>query len=295
LLECVPNVSEGRDSAVLDALADAVRSHGATLADVHRDPDHHRSVFTFFGDAGDVQRAALALARMAIERIDVRRHRGVHPRIGSLDVMPFVPLRGSSMPDAVGVAHAVGRSLAETFDLPVYFYGEAALVAGRRELPAVRGHGWETLADRLADPSWTPDAGPARPHPSAGAAIVGARPVLIAFNAVLATDDVAIARAVAGAVRFSSGGLPAVRAIGVSLASRGHAQVAMNLLDYRVTPPHVVAERVEQEAKRAGTDVLEYELVGCAPADAFPGPLHRPIAGLRPSQLLDPALFATGV
>jgi glutamate formiminotransferase len=291
LIECVPNVSEGRDGAVIEALGSAVTATGAWLVDVHSDPDHHRSVFTFLGEPEAVERAALALAREVVARIDVRTHLGVHPRIGSLDVMPFVPLRGASMRAAVEIAWRVGRTLARDFELPVFFYGEAALVPARRELPAVRGRGYETLAERLSGPAWTPDAGPARAHPSAGAAIVGARPVLIAFNAVLATGDLAIARAIAGALRESSGGLPAVRAIGVTLASRGLTQVAMNLLDYRRTTPSVVSERLEEEAARAGTDVVEYELVGCAPADAFAELPRRPIARLRPSQLLDPSLF----
>jgi glutamate formiminotransferase len=291
MLECVPNVSEGRDAGVIEAIASAVTGAGADLLDVHRDPDHHRSVFTFVGARDVVERAALALGGAAIHSIDLRRHAGVHPRVGALDVMPFVPLRGSSMPDAVDTAHAVGRRLAKEHDIPVFFYGAAALVVERRELPVIRAGGLARLQRRLVEGTWTVDAGPARLHPTAGVAIVGARRVLIAFNAVLTTPDVEVAGRIARAIRESSGGLPAVRAIGVSLATRSLAQVSMNLLDYRRTPVWLVAERLETEARGGGTDVLEYELVGCAPGDAFARPLSRPIAGLRPSQLLDPALF----
>lgn len=292
MLECVPNVSEGRDERVVAALADAVTAAGARLLDVHRDPDHHRSVLTFLGERGVVERAALDLARVAVGRIDLRRHQGVHPRLGALDVLPFVPLAGSTMAEAVEVARAAGRALAAELSLPVYFYGEAALVPERLELPAIRRGGYEKLAERLADPEWRPDAGPSTPHPTAGAAIVGARRVLIAFNALLGTPDVEVARRIARAIRESSGGLPALRAIGVLLGSRSLAQVAMNLVDYRRTPVRAVADRLEREAQREGVDVLEYELVGCAPADAFAEPPGRPVAGLTPARLLDPALFA---
>jgi glutamate formiminotransferase len=293
VLECVPNVSEGRDARVIDALAAAVTGAGAQLLDVHRDPDHHRSVFTFIGESEVIARAAQELGRVAVARIDMRRHHGVHPRIGALDVLPLVPLAGSEMRDAVEMAHRVGRALAADLGLPVLFYGDAAVVPGRRELPAIRAGGFETLAQRLAEPDWRPDAGPTRPHPTAGASVVGARRVLIAFNAVLHTTDNTVARAVARAIRESSGGLPAVRAIGVPLPSRGVVQVAINLIDYHRTPVRAVTERLEREVERANVAVVEYELVGCAPADAFAEPLTRPIAGLSPSRLLEPALFRT--
>lgn len=291
MLECVPNVSEGRDHGVLQTLGESVMAAGARLIHVHADADHHRAVFTFLDEPDVVRRAAVALGRAAVHAIDMRRHHGVHPRLGALDVMPFVPLAGSSMPDAVAAAHAVGRELADAEQLPVFFYGDAALVPERRELPRVRAGQFEGLAHRIEDPAWRPDAGPAASHPTAGAAIIGARRVLIAFNAVLEDADLAAAQRIARAIRESSGGLPAVRAIGVALGSRAHAQVAMNLLDYRRTPPRVVAERIEHECAKIGAHVLEYELVGCAPADAFTG-FSWPVAGLIEPRLLDPALFA---
>jgi glutamate formiminotransferase len=218
----------------------------------------------------------------------------VHPRLGALDVVPFVPMRDATMRDAVAVAHRVGEAIAAELDVPVFFYEAAARRAHCRALPAIRAGGFEALPERLADPMWCPDVGPCRPHPSAGATVVGARGVLIAFNAILTTSDVRIARHIARAVRESSGGLPALRAIGVDLVTRATAQVAMNLVDYRRTPMADVVARVDAEARRAGVGVRELELVGCAPADAIPLAIRPRIAGLRPSQLLDPALVPGG-
>jgi glutamate formiminotransferase / 5-formyltetrahydrofolate cyclo-ligase len=294
LLECVPNVSEGRDASVIGRLAEAAKAGGAGLIDVHSDVDHHRSVFTIIGTTDDIGRSVLALALTAVELVDLTKHRGAHPRVGAIDVIPFVPLRGASMRDAVEAAHRLGRQLAAEAGLPVFFYGEAAASPQRCELPLVRKGGFEGLAERMCTPDWRPDAGPTVPHPTAGATVVGAREPLIAFNAVLDTADVAIASATTRAIRESSGGLPAVRAMAVLLASRGVAQVSMNLLDHRRTSPRAVGERIEAEARRLGASVREYELVGCASADAFAGWPHTlaPVAGLKPAQLLDPVLFA---
>jgi glutamate formiminotransferase len=292
-LECVPNVSEGRDASRLRRLADAVESAGARLADVHSDVDHHRSVFTFLGAPEPVERAALAFARLAVELIDLRGHVGVHPRIGAVDVIPFVPLAGLPMSEAVTTAHRVGRALASATGVPVFFYEEAAIVPGRRDLPGLRAGGFERLAERLGDPRWRPDAGPAAPHPSAGATVVGARRPLIALNAMLDADDLEGARAVAAAIRERSpGGLPAVRALGVRLPSLGVAQVSMNLIDYLRTPPLAVMERLDAETARRGLRVAYYELVGCAPADTLDASTRSRIRNLRPSQLLDPELFS---
>jgi glutamate formiminotransferase len=266
----VPNVSEGRDQALIEALGDAVEGAGVRLLDVHADVDHHRTVFTYLGAPDAVERATLALGRLAVERIDLRRHQGVHPRIGAVDVVPFIPLRGLSMEEAVDSARRVGRAFADETGVPVFFYAAAAANPSRRELPIVRWGGFERLAERLADPEWRPDCGPAAPHPSAGASVIGARGPLIAFNAMLDTPDVGLAKSIAAAIRESApGGLPAVRAMGVYLASRGIAQVSMNLLDYRVTPPSVVMHRVAEDVTRRGAAVAEWELVGCAPEPAF--------------------------
>jgi glutamate formiminotransferase len=274
-------------------LADAVERAGARLVDVHSDVDHHRSVFTFLGARDAVERAALALAVLALELIDLRQHAGVHPRLGAVDVVPFVPLSGLPMADAVASARRVGSALASRGRVPVFFYEEAAVVPGRRDLPELRAGGFERLAVRLADPGWRPDAGPAAPHPSAGATIVGARGPLIALNAMLDTDDLAAAQAVASAIRQRSlGGLPAVRALGLLLPSRHAAQISMNLLDYRRTPPHAVMDRLDKETRQRNLTITDWELVGCAPSDSLDHEARARIPTLRPSQLLPAHLFA---
>jgi glutamate formiminotransferase len=295
LLACVPNVSEGRDQSVIRALGDAVEAAGVRLLDVHADVDHHRSVFTYLGAPDAVERATLALARVAVERVDLRRHAGVHPRVGAVDVVPFIPLRGTSMADAVRSARRVGGAFSEATGVPVFFYAEAAANPARRELPIIRWGGFEGLAERLVDPAWCPDCGATAPHPSAGVTVIGARGPLIAFNAMLDTPDVAIAKSIAAVVRESApGGLPAVRALGVYLASRGIAQVPMNLLDYRRPSPAAVADRVEREAHARGVGISSWELVGCAPADAWTDwATARRVLDARPEQILDAALFAT--
>jgi glutamate formiminotransferase len=272
VLECVPNVSEGRTLAVIDRLARAVTQvAGVRLASVHIDPDHHRSVFTFLGAPEPVQAAALSLARAVFETVDMQSHHGIHPRLGALDVLPFVPLRDLTMADAVTVARTVAARLAADHALPVYLYGAAATAPGRRSLLAVRAGQYEGLPTRLADPSWRPDFGPARFDPRRGAVLVGARDVLVAFNVWLDTDDASAARAIARAVRESSGGLPELQAMGGRLERRGIAQVAMNLLDYRVTSLPQAFDAVRSEAARRGVGVRRGELVGLAPRAAFAG------------------------
>jgi glutamate formiminotransferase len=272
VLECVPNVSEGRSRSIVDRLAGTItRVPGVRLAAVHMDPDHHRSVFTFLGAPEPVQAAALALAEAVFGQLDMREHRGIHPRLGALDVLPFVPLRGLGMAEAVTVARAVAQRLATDHQLPVYLYGAAASAPQRRSLLAVRAGQYEGLPTRLADPAWRPDYGPARFDPRLGAVLVGARDVLVAYNVWLDADDVAAARAIARAVRESSGGLPAVQALGARLERRGIAQVAMNLLDYRVTSLPQAFDAVRAEAARRGIGVRRAELVGLAPRAAFAG------------------------
>jgi glutamate formiminotransferase len=272
VLGCVPNVSEGRDPAVLGRLAEAIRAvPGVRLADRHSDPDHHRSVFTVLGPPDAVEAAALALAGAVFSLVDMREHRGAHPRIGALDVVPFVPLRGLAMDDAAAAARRVGGEIGRRHGVPVYFYGAAARRPERRSLPAVRAGQYEGLAARLADPAWAPDAGPARFDPRLGATAVGARDVLVAFNIWLEGNDLEAARAIARAVRASSGGLPALQAMGVRLESRGLVQVSMNLLDYRVTSLRRAFEAVSAEAGRRGVRVRRSELVGLAPRAAFEG------------------------
>jgi glutamate formiminotransferase len=291
LLEAIPNVSEGRRREVVDRLAAAAAgAAGVTLLDRCSDPDHHRSVLTLAGSAPDLIAALLALYEVAVAEIDLTRQRGVHPRVGAVDVVPFVPLfsgrasgatpserafgaTGAPMAAAVAAARALGEEVAARFGIPVYLYEEAATRPERRRLPDIRRGGFEGFAARIAAPGWEPDFGPRRVHPTAGVSVIGARWFLIAFNAVLDTADPAIAREVARAVRESSGGLPAVRAIGVPLASRGLAQVSMNLLDYRRTSIADALAAVEAEAARRGARVVDTEVVGLVPEAAVCGTL----------------------
>ena len=270
IVECVPNVSEGRDGSVVDRIASAARSvRVVTLADIHADPDHNRSVFTILGTPPDVEAAALALAEAALAAIDMQRHRGVHPRIGALDVLPFIPLRGMTIGEAVALAHRVGETLGARWALPVYFYGEAALSQDRRRLSEIRRGEYERLEQRF--PAFLPDRGPAQFNPRSGAIAVGVRGLLIAYNVWLDSDDLGVARAVARRIRESSGGLAGLQAMGVRLPSRGCVQVSMNLLDFRRTPLPLVFDRVRSEAAGLGIGVKRGELVGLAPLEAFAG------------------------
>jgi glutamate formiminotransferase len=269
-LECVPNVSEGRDLRAVEAVADAVRGvPGARLADIHADPDHNRSVFTFLGSPEAVEEAALALAAEVFTRVDMREHRGIHPRMGALDVLPFVPLRDLAMDDAVALARRVGERLGREHGLPVYLYGAAARRPERRAVREIRRGEYEGLPRKLADPAWSPDCGPSTFNPRVGAAAVGARDVLVAYNVWLDSRDLGAARDIARAVRESSGGLACVQALGLPLERRGLVQVAMNLLDYRRTGIARAYDAVTEQAARRGIVVKRAELVGLAPRAAF--------------------------
>lgn len=271
LVECVPNFSEGRDPARVDALVAAMSGvPGAAVLDRHSDFDHNRSVITLAGEPEAVAEAALRGVGKAAELIDLREHHGAHPRIGATDVLPFVPIAGVTMDDCVTLAHAAGRQIWERYRIPVYFYEAAAMRPERRELSAVRRGQFEGLREEvLRNPERAPDIGEARLDPTAGAVAVGARKVLIAYNINLTTADVAVARKIARAVRFSSGGLRYVKAMGVELASRGMAQVSMNLTDYEQTPVHRVFELVRREAERHGCGIAGTEFVGLVPRKAL--------------------------
>jgi glutamate formiminotransferase len=275
LLESVPNLSEGRRPEVVAKLAAAASAPGVRLLDLSSDPDHNRSVLTLAGEPEELHQGLLALYEAALAEIDLTRHQGVHPRVGAVDVVPFVPLGDTPMEVAVAAAHRLAPEVARRFGLPVYLYEKAARRPERTFLADIRGNnrrgGFEGLAARLGDPAWAPDFGPAHLHPTAGATVIGARFFLIAFNAVLATPDVAVARAIAARVRESGGGLPAVRAMGVHLASRGLAQVSMNLVDYRRTPILTALRRVEEKAAALGTGVIETEVIGLIPEAAVRG------------------------
>lgn len=291
----MPNVSEGRRAGPIARIAGAAGAGpGARLLDVSSDADHNRTVLTLAGAPDAVCEAARRVAAAAVAEIDLNRHEGVHPRIGAVDVVPFVPLYRASMAECAALAYRFAAYAAECLHLPVYLYAEAARRPEFRGLAAIRRGGFEGLRTAIGTAGRGPDLGPAQVHPTAGAVAVGARGVLIAMNVDLTGADVAVARAIARAVRESSGGLPAVQAMGVWLPRRGAAQVSMNLLDYRRTPPLAAFERVRDEAQRRGAGVAAGELIGCAPRDALPA---DPVTALslrafHPGQVLDPERLA---
>ena len=271
IVECVPNFSEGRRKEVVDAIANAIVSvPGVRLLDTEMDPNHNRSVITFIGDRSAVAEGAFQGAKAAVARIDMNTHRGEHPRVGALDVLPFVPILGVTMEDCVVLARSVGKRIAEELQIPVYLYEEAATRPDRRALPDVRRGEYEGLKVAIeTDPDRKPDFGPSKLHPTAGACIVGARPVLIAWNVNLATRDVRVAKRIAKAIRESDGGLPAVRAKGFELADRGLVQVSMNMTDYRKTSLVQVYEAILALAAKEGVEVVESEIIGLVPLDAI--------------------------
>ncbi|HVD26258.1 MAG TPA: glutamate formimidoyltransferase [Gaiellaceae bacterium] len=263
-LEAVPNFSEGRDRGVIDEIGAALSS-AARLLDVHSDADHHRSVFTLVGENEQLVEALLAGIAVARDRIDLRRHEGVHPRIGAADVVPVVPLGTGDMPRAREASLELGRRIGEELGLPVFLYGELAPERG----PAFfRSGGSEELARRLAEGKLKPDFGPGELHPSAGGVIVGARRPLIAFNVELRGGTVDDARAIASVVRERDGGFPGVRALGLDLPGSGRIQVSMNVENWEAAALHEVMARVESEAASRGVEVARAELVGLMPAGA---------------------------
>jgi glutamate formiminotransferase / 5-formyltetrahydrofolate cyclo-ligase len=270
IVECVPNFSEGRREEVIDQVAEAVRSvEGVRLLDVSSNPDHNRTVLTFVGSPDAVAEAAFAATRKAAELINMEEHKGEHPRIGAMDVVPFIPITGMTMDEAVALANNVARRIAEELDVPVYLYGNAATTPSRKRLPDVRQGQYEGLKESISTPERKPDYGPQKMHPTAGATAVGARAPLIAFNVNLGTKDLQIAKEIAKGLRESSGGLMNVQAMGVDLAAEGLVQVSMNLLDYTRTPIHRAYELVKVEAARYGVNVVAGEVVGLVPLDAL--------------------------
>ena len=270
-LEFVPNFSEGRDQAKVDALVAAMTAvPQVTCLGAELDGSHNRAVVTLAGPAGAVAEAAFTGARAAMEAIDLRRHRGEHKRMGAMDVCPFVPLGDATMADAVATARRVGERIGSELELPVFLYGEACTREERRKLGNVRNKEFEGLMELVgSDPSFAPDFGPARMHPSAGAVGVGARKFLIAYNVNLATTDVQIAKDIAKAVREKDGGFPKVQGMGFFLDDKQMAQVSMNLLDFETTSIRTVFDRVAELAAARGVEVVESELIGLAPAAAI--------------------------
>jgi glutamate formiminotransferase len=269
IVECIPNVSEGRRPEVIAACAEAIRAAGARLLDVKPDATHNRTVYTFAGDPVRVEASVLALFEAALAAIDLRQHTGEHPRLGAVDVVPFVPIDGVTMADCVSLSRQVAAKVAERHQLPIYLYEEAASSASRRNLEDIRRGEFEGLTAKMAQPGWAPDFGPGSPHPSAGASVIGARMPLIAYNINLNTNRLDVAKKIAAAVRQSTGGLRFVKAMGVDLADRGIVQVSMNLTNHEKTPLFRVFELVKREAARYGVTVLESEIIGLVPAAAL--------------------------
>lgn len=274
IIECVPNFSEGRRPEVIDEIVRAIgQIDGVSVLDHSSDETHNRSVVTFAGNAQPVVKAATAAVGRALELIDMERHTGAHPRIGAVDVIPFVPLGGSRIEECVDLARRFGEQIAQRFELPVYLYGEAALRPDRRRLADVRRGQYELLRDEIAtNPDRAPDYGPSKLHPRGGAVAVGARKPLIAFNVNLRTPEVATAIKIATAIRESSGGMPGVQAMGVLLENAGSepmAQVSMNLVDWERTGIAAVVREIRRLARDEGTEIDHCELIGLAPTGAL--------------------------
>lgn len=271
LVECVPNFSEGREIEIVERLADAIAGvETACVLDTHMDPDHNRSVITFVAAPDMIVEAAIRVVDLAAELIDMRKHRGQHPRLGATDVLPFVPVRGVTLDDCVKLAHQAGERIGRELSIPVFYYERAAVKPDRVNLEDVRRGALELLREQIAyEPTRAPDAGPLRVHETAGAIAVGARPFLIAFNVNLQTSNLAIARQVARSVRARHGGLPFLKALGFELSTRGLVQVSMNLVNYGETGMHQAYEVVRREAEKLGVEIVSTEIVGLVPEDAL--------------------------
>jgi glutamate formiminotransferase len=270
LVECVPNFSEGKREEICREIEEVVRSAGVRILDLEMDKSHNRCVMTFVGEGVQVVEAAFLGARKALELIDLNKHRGEHPRMGACDVIPFVPIKGVSMQDCVLLARVAGKRIGEELGIPVYLYEEAATRPERKNLSEIRKGEFEGLREQIGrDPQKTPDFGPNRIHPTAGAVAVGARMPLVAYNINLDSPDIKIAKRIAKKVRESSGGLPHVKALGMLLEDQGITQVSMNLTNFQVTSIYTVYRAVEEEAKKLGVRIKESEVVGLIPRAAI--------------------------
>ncbi len=298
LIECVPNFSEGRDREKVTALVDAARSAaGVVMLDQEMDADHNRSVLTFAGPPEAVSEAAIRAVGKAVELIDLNKHSGVHPRIGAADVVPFVPIEGVTIEECVRIAERAGEEIWRRFQVPVYFYEAAARRPDRVNLENIRRGQFEGLREEVgSNAERAPDVGEARLHPTAGATVLGARKFLIAYNINLGTPDVEIAKRIAKAIRFSSGGFRYVKAMGVPLSSRNLAQVSMNLTDFEQTPVHRVFEAVRVEAERYGVPVVGSEIIGLIPKKALEmtAEFYLRAENFRPEIVLENRLAAAG-
>ena len=270
IIESIPNISEGRNQEVIEACVDQIRTTaGCTLLNYSSDPNHNRTVITYIGDAKGVEEASVKLAKKAVELIDLTRHTGEHPRMGCVDVMPFVPIKDATNEECIELSKTVGRRIAEEADLPVFLYEMSAQKPVRKNLATIRKGQFEGMSEKVKDPEWEPDFCGARIHPTGGVVAVGARPPLVAYNLNLNTSDVQIAKNIAKIIREKDGGLANVKAMGFMLEDRNIAQVSINMTDYRVTPLYRVTELVKAEAKRYGVKVIGSEVIGLCPMKAL--------------------------
>ncbi len=268
IIECVPNISEGRRKEVVEEIVKNLRSTGVKILDYSSDPDHNRSVITFVGDKETVKKGALQVARDAVRLIDLRKHHGTHPRMGAVDVIPFIPIKNATMKDCIEISKEVGKQIAEELRVPVYLYAESATTPERKKLPNIRKGEFEGFFEKIKEPEWAPDFGERAVHPTAGVTAVGAREFLIAYNINLATTDLKIAKKIARSIRESSGGLQYIQAKGMELKEKNCVQVSMNILNYKKAPLYRVFEIVKMEAARYGVNIIESELIGLMPMKA---------------------------
>ncbi len=293
LVECVPNVSEGRDPYKIQQIAQAVRqTPGVWLLDVDSDPAHHRTVLTYVGAPEPVEEATLQLVAQAVELIDLRKHRGEHPRMGAVDVIPFVPIRDVAMNECVELSKRVGQKIWERFQIPVYLYEQSATRLEREDLAKIRQGEFEGFFAKIGEPDWAPDFGERRVHPTAGVVAVGARMPLIAFNVNLGTNNLEIAQKIAQSVRHSSGGLRYVKALGFKLEDRGIVQVSLNMTHYQKTPLHRAFVLIQREAQRYGVPVIGSEIVGLVPREALyqAAEFFLQLEDFQPDQVLEDRL-----
>ena len=271
LVECVPNFSEGRKPETVQQIAAAISAvNTVCVLDKHIDPDHNRSVITFVATPERIVEAAVAGVKRASELIDMRRHQGVHPRLGATDVLPFVPVNGVTLEECIALAHEAGRMIARDLSIPVYFYESAALHADRVNLEDVRRGAFELLREQIVtNPERAPDVGPSQIHESAGAIVIGARPFLIAFNVLLRSDDITIARQIARTIRARNGGLPFLKALGFQLQTRNLVQVSMNLVNYQVTGMGDAYDAIRRQTDALGVEIESTEIVGLVPREAL--------------------------
>lgn len=270
IVQCIPNFSEGRRTEVVEALADSIRNvKGVKLLDYLPDKNHNRTVYTFVGSPESVKKAAFDSAKRAVELIDMTKHSGEHPRMGAVDVIPFVPIKDISIEECVKLSRELGKEIADELSVPVFLYEDSATKADRKNLATIRKGQFEGMTEKLKDPHWLPDFGEPKIHPTAGVVAVGARKPLIAYNVNLDTSDINIAKKIAKIIRERNGGLKSVKAIGVMLEDKNIAQVSINMTDYQTAPLYRVFELIKIEAKRYGINILGSEIIGLTPMDAL--------------------------